>query len=267
MLSCPICLARLELTDTAALCANSHHFDRARQGYLHLLPVQHKASRAPGDSAEMVTARRDFLSSGHYQPHAQQLADYSATIAPRTWLDIGCGEGYYTDHLAKSLPLAQGYGLDVSKDAIKQACRRSKQIQWLVASMAQIPLSDHSCDLLTSVFSPYSWAEILRLLSKNGTFLRLGPAQDHLLELRSKLYEQVRPYDDAKHLQNLPAQLKLARTEYMRYRLNLSDSTARANLLAMTPHGWRINEERKRSIIEQPIDVTVAVRFDWIQPV
>lgn len=266
MLSCPICQAHLELTDTGAQCTNLHHFDRARQGYLHLLPVQHKASRAPGDSAEMVTARRDFLNSGHYQPHAQQSADYGSALTPRTWLDIGCGEGYYTENLAKSLPAAQGFGLDVSKDAIKQACRRSKQIQWLVASMARIPMADHSCDLLTSIFSPYSWSEILRVLSKDGTFLRLGPAQDHLIELRTKLYDQVRPYDDAKHLQDLPEQLKLTRTEYMRYRLNLSDSTARENLLAMTPHGWRINEERKRSIIEQPISVTVAVRFDWIQP-
>lgn len=266
MLSCPICLAPLELTKTDARCANAHHFDRARQGYLNLLPVQHKASRMPGDNAQMIQARRDFLSAGHYQPIATQLTEYATELAPKSWLDIGCGEGYYTDCIATALPDAPAVGLDISKDAIKQACRRNQNIQWLVASMSRIPLLDHSCDLVCSLFSPYSWSEIERVLSPTGTFLRAGPAAEHLLELRSKLYTEVRPYDDAKHLRDMPTGLKLTGTEFFSYDLELTQPQARENLLAMTPHGWRINPERQRTIIEQPLTVTVAVRFDWLQP-
>lgn len=40
----------------------------AKEGYVNLLPVQHKRSRDPGDSAEMMQARRAFLDAGHYQP-------------------------------------------------------------------------------------------------------------------------------------------------------------------------------------------------------
>jgi len=43
-----------------------HSFDIASQGYANLLPVQHKRSRDPGDSKEMVAARRRFLTAGFY---------------------------------------------------------------------------------------------------------------------------------------------------------------------------------------------------------
>ncbi|MBE0772565.1 SAM-dependent methyltransferase, partial [Escherichia coli] len=49
-------------------CPAGHRFDRARQGYLNLLPVQHKKSLDPGDNAAMVEARRQFLGAGHYAP-------------------------------------------------------------------------------------------------------------------------------------------------------------------------------------------------------
>ena len=55
-------------------CSNRHSFDRARQGYYNLLPVQHKNSRDPGDNQAMVEARRRFLDGGHYAPLARRLA-------------------------------------------------------------------------------------------------------------------------------------------------------------------------------------------------
>ena len=39
-------------------CADGHRYDRAREGYFNLLPVQNKASRDPGDDKAMVAARR-----------------------------------------------------------------------------------------------------------------------------------------------------------------------------------------------------------------
>jgi 23S rRNA (guanine745-N1)-methyltransferase len=50
MLTCPICLAELANTDQGVVCPAGHRFDRARQGYLNLLAVQHKNSRDPGDN-------------------------------------------------------------------------------------------------------------------------------------------------------------------------------------------------------------------------
>ncbi|MCM2319807.1 MAG: SAM-dependent methyltransferase, partial [Pseudomonas sp.] len=51
MLICPICSGALHSLDNGVQCNHGHRFDRARQGYLNLLPVQHKKSLDPGDNA------------------------------------------------------------------------------------------------------------------------------------------------------------------------------------------------------------------------
>ncbi|GGL93512.1 rRNA methyltransferase [Pseudomonas asuensis] len=264
MLICPLCSTSLTDAQQGVVCEQGHRFDRARQGYLNLLPVQHKKSRDPGDNAEMVEARRRFLDAGHYAPLAQRLADLAQAKAPARWVDIGCGEGFYTARLAEALPHADGYALDISREAVRRASRRTAEVTWLVASMTRIPLPKTSCQLLASVFSPIDWAEASRLLAPGGGVLRLGPARDHLIELRQRLYDDVRDYDEAKHLQGLPAELTLASTEALSFRLSLETREARADLLSMTPHGWRVNAERRERVLAEPFEVTVAVRYDWI---
>ena len=265
MLICPICQAPLQTLDNGVTCPANHRFDRARQGYLNLLPVQHKNSRDPGDNAAMVEARRRFLDGGHYAPLAKRLAELAAGYNPARWLDIGCGEGYYTAQIADALPQADGYALDISREAIKRGCKRAPQLNWLVASMARVPLSDASCQLLASVFSPLDWQEAKRLLAPGGGLLRMGPTSEHLMELRQKLYDEVRDYDDQKHLELIPAGMRLAHSETLTFNLHLQSSEARADLLAMTPHGWRASAEKRAAVIAEPCDVTVAIRYDWIE--
>ena len=258
-LTCPICREPLSLVGNGLACSNRHSFDRARQGYYNLLPVQHKNSRDPGDNQAMVEARRRFLDGGHYAPLARRLAELAAERGQRSWLDIGCGEGYYTAQLAEQLPEADGYALDISREAVKRAAARGRSrslrdaalptsmsvaaLTWLVASMARVPLSDASCDLLASVFSPLDWQEALRLLRPGGGLLRMGPTRAHLMELRQKLYDEVRDYDDQKHLELIPPGMHLAHSETLSFPLLLANAQARADLLAMTPHGWRASAE------------------------
>ncbi|MGH8352587.1 MAG: putative RNA methyltransferase [Pseudomonas sp.] len=264
MLTCPICQGALSAVDNGVICPAGHRFDRARQGYLNLLPVQHKNSRDPGDNAAMVEARRRFLDGGHYAPLAKRLAELAAGYAPTRWLDIGCGEGYYSAQLAEALPQADGYALDISREAVKRACRRAPQLTWLVASMARVPLADASCQLLASVFSPLDWQEAQRLLTPGGGLLRMGPTREHLIELREKLYDQVRDYSDDKHLALIPDGMRLAHSETLSFNLHLASAEARADLLAMTPHGWRASAERRAAVIAEPFEVRVAIRYDWI---
>ncbi|MBD9485032.1 methyltransferase domain-containing protein [Pseudomonas sp. PDM14] len=266
-LICPICQQALQSVDNGIACPANHRFDRARQGYLNLLPVQHKNSRDPGDNAAMVEARRRFLDGGHYAPLARRLAELAAERAPQRWLDIGCGEGYYTAQLAALLQGADGYALDISREAVKRACKRAPQLTWLIASMARVPLADASCNLLASVFSPLDWAEAARLLAPGGGLLRMGPTREHLMQLRQKLYDEVRDYDDEKHLELIPAGMRLAHSETLRFPLQLTSSEARADLLAMTPHGWRASAERRAAVIAEDFEVTVAIRYDWIEKI
>src|SRR5690606_19617512 len=147
-------------------------------------------------------------------------------------------------------PDARGYALDISREAVRRACKRAPQMTWMVASMARIPLADASCGVLTSVFSPLDWAEVLRLLPPGGVLLRVGPTREHLMELRQRLYDEVRDYDDEKHLAQLPAGLQHSRSETLELRLPLAEAQDRADLLAMTPHGWRASAERRAAVIE-----------------
>jgi len=265
MLTCPLCSAPLLLADNGVACPAGHRFDRARQGYLNLLPVQHKNSRAPGDNQAMVDARRAFLEEGHYAPVATRLAALAHERHPDQWLDIGCGEGYYTAQMAQALPEAQGYGLDISREAVKRACRRAPTVTWLVASMARVPLASASCDFIASVFSPLDWQEAQRVLRPGGGLMRVGPNRDHLMELREQLYDQVREYVDDKHLAKVPDGMTLAHSEVLTYPLHLPAGDSRAHLLAMTPHGWRASADKRKALIERPgpFAVTVSMRYDY----
>ena len=71
---CPACGSALEREDRALRCANGHSYDIARQGYVHLLPVKQMHAKIPGDTKQMVDARRVFLSGGYYDAFRDKLA-------------------------------------------------------------------------------------------------------------------------------------------------------------------------------------------------
>ncbi|MBT6593070.1 MAG: hypothetical protein HOO18_03860, partial [Porticoccaceae bacterium] len=107
---CPSCDQALILQDTVQpqtyRCNNQHSFDLAREGYLNLLLAQHKRSRNPGDSDEMIRSRQRFLNAGYYQPLSDAIVTAVAKAASgpeQTVLDLGCGEGYYMHQLRIAL--------------------------------------------------------------------------------------------------------------------------------------------------------------------
>ena len=108
-LACPLDGAPLRRQDAAWKCPAGHSFDIASQGHTLLLPVQHKRSLDPGDSKEMVAARRRFLNAGHYQPIAEAVARATLDGLPNeaACLDAGCGEGYYLRQLAAAATTAK----------------------------------------------------------------------------------------------------------------------------------------------------------------
>ena len=110
-LACPLDGNPLQRVDKAWRCPQGHSFDIARQGYVHLLPVQKKRSKEPGDSKAMVAARQRFLAAGDYAPIAKALSQavmrHCEQAETYSCLDAGCGEGYYLRQLAQQLPDAQ----------------------------------------------------------------------------------------------------------------------------------------------------------------
>ena len=88
---CPSCGQALEDSDDRLLCPANHSFDRSKEGYVNLLPVQKKRSKRPGDSLEMVLGRRAVHEALLYQPLAEALCDVAAAKPQiKTLLDVGC---------------------------------------------------------------------------------------------------------------------------------------------------------------------------------
>tara|TARA_R110002111_G_scaffold6275_4_gene27725 strand:+ start:127 stop:930 length:804 start_codon:yes stop_codon:yes gene_type:complete len=250
-LICPHCHDALLQTDRQWCCANGHSYDQARQGYLNLLLVQHKNSKQPGDTPQMLSHRQAFLDAGHYQSVSDAINQLLVADAPARVLDMGCGEGYYTGRLASVLPQAQLAGLDISKDAILKACRRSKDIQWLVASSARLPVADQSLDAALCVFSPWSPEECVRTLRPGGKVLIVGPHGDHLMALREKLYDSVHPTPEL--IKSLPDELHIVSQSTLRYALQVPADEL-ANLIGMTPHGFRSQQERQQALCASGIE-------------
>ncbi|MFZ5723574.1 MAG: putative RNA methyltransferase [Pseudomonadota bacterium] len=241
-LVCPLCRQLLAPDDRSWRCAQGHAFDTAREGYLNLLPVQQKKSRAPGDNPEMVRARRAFLAAGHYAPLRDAVLDLLRPLQPRTLLDIGCGEGWYTGALRTVA--ADVTGLDLSKDAVRLAAKQHPGIRWLVAGSSALPLADASMDVVTSLFSPLPAAEIARVLKPGGHLLVVTPGPRHLWALREALFDEVRPHAPEKFVEQLAPRFELVQQVDVAFDLTL-DQSALQDLLTMTPYAWRADKARR----------------------
>ena len=242
---CPICARGLDRQDSRYLCPQGHSFDRAREGYVHLLPVGLPAnkmhSKDPGDDKGMATARNRFLSGEYYAPLRDALAELALTYAPAqaTILDAGCGEGYYSAALYRAL--VQGgkapkmAGVDLSKHALRRAAKREKEIEFAVASVYDLPVADQQADLLVNCFSPLALEEFLRVLRPGGLYFYVVPGAQHLWQLKEVLYpnpypneEKETPYEGFAYESILPVEDTIA----------LACREDIQNLFQMTPYYW-----------------------------
>jgi 23S rRNA (guanine745-N1)-methyltransferase len=255
-LRCPLCHDALSLDDRVACCPRGHSFDRAREGYFNLLPVQNKNSLDPGDDADMVAARRDFLEAGHYAPFRETLAGLVSALRPGHLVDSGCGEGWYTAALARSAQATTAF--DISKSAMRRAAKRTADVTWLVASSNDIPLADHCADALLAIFSPLAAAEAARVLTSGGALLVAAPGPQHLWELREALYEAVRPHQAEKWQEELQPHFLFHSEARVQFEITLADNAAVNQLLKMTPHYWRAARDRRTRVESLPSLVTQA---------
>ncbi|WP_019530536.1 methyltransferase [Dasania marina] len=270
---CPQCQHPLQQAAKHWHCEQQHHFDSAKQGYTNLLLVQHKRSKIPGDSADMVNARKRFLNLGLYQPLADAInklvLNHAITHSPLRIIDAGCGEGYYTQQLAQALQraniAADITGIDISKFAVKAAAGRSKDIQWFVANSSHIPVEDNSCDVLLSLFSPLPEAEFARVLKPNGLLIVASTGQQHLLQLREQLYDQVNS-DVLNPCDKLAAQFSPSHQQAINYQLDLTSGDVISDLLCMTPHYWRASPEKKQQLSLLPqLRVNIDINLYGLQ--
>ncbi len=248
-LACPLDGAPLVREGMSWRCADGHCYDIAGQGYSNLLPVQLKRSRDPGDSKEMVAARRRFLNAGHYQPIADAVARLTLDGLPdrAACLDAGSGEGYYLRRLA-AIAEQQGQslavlGLDISKWAVLVAAKQDKLPTWVVGSNARLPILDGTLDRLLCLFGFPVYTEFARVLRPGGQLIQVDAGPDHLAELRAIIYPTLKAERPAKV--ETPAGFQPIASENQRFGFTLHGQEPIADLLAMTPHLFRASAEGK----------------------
>jgi 23S rRNA (guanine745-N1)-methyltransferase len=256
-LRCPLCCESLSENHQGLVCVNRHQFDRAKEGYFNLLPVQFKHSREPGDAKAQLRARRLFLEAGCYSPLKSALQD----LVPRSTgslLDLGCGEGYFTRAMAECLLDANLYGVDIAKEGIRMAAKAASgqgargESVYMVASAFAVPLVDQSMDVITRIYAPSDDAELHRLLRPDGLLVIVTPGNQHLHNLRSAIYEQVRPHP----LPQAPAGFVSHAQSEMSGSLNLSAGELTQALLTMTPFAWRMSAELASAVVVRGLEDT-----------
>ncbi|WP_413738699.1 23S rRNA (guanine(745)-N(1))-methyltransferase [Sodalis sp. RH21] len=243
---CPLCHLPLTLSGNVWSCERQHRFDCAREGYVNLLPVQFKRSKVPGDNQEMMQSRRAFLDAGHYQPLRDRVVELIRDLLPARsvdWLDIGCGEGYYTAALAAAVAEHSGggevYGLDIAKTAVRAAARRYGQVRFCVASSQRLPFTDAALDGILRIYAPCNPAEMSRTVKPGGRVVTVTPGPRHLYQLKARIYPQVmlHPFKD-ESFDGFTAE----HTQSLGYGMDLTGEEAAA-LLQMTPFAWRAAQD------------------------
>ena len=267
-LACPLDGAPLQRSGATWRCASGHSFDIAREGYANLLPVQKKRSLDPGDSKEMVAARRRFLNAGHYQPIAAAASRAVLAALPAgataSCLDAGCGEGYYLRQLAAAAT-ADGWklallGLDISKWAVLSAAKQDQRPNWVVGSNANLPVLPGTVDRVLCMFGFPVYAEFARVLKPGGQLLQVDAGPDHLRELREIIYPTLKPQRTADA--QVPEGFTALPGETVRFPLELAGAEQIADLLAMTPHLYRASAEgRARAAALTRLSLTVDVHL------
>lgn len=253
---CPLCQAPLTLNLKQYRCAQNHSFDIAKEGYVNLLPVQNKKSKDPGDNKDMVLARRAFLEKGFYAFLQQALADTLNQLEhTNTVIDLGCGEGFYTQALQDETHARNVFGLDISKPAVKYAAKRYSHCEFSVASISNAPFGAQFADCLVSVFAPLFEQELARLVKPHGHLIVASPAPDHLTELKQIIYSDVKRHQAI----DAPEGFTLTSLNQLTNQVELNFEDVK-NLVMMTPFAWKFRPEHWQQL-EQNSPIVVTLDF------
>jgi 23S rRNA (guanine745-N1)-methyltransferase len=283
---CPLCKTSVSLHETPIRCLNNHSFDKAKAGYVNLLPVQFKKSKMPGDDKAMVRARREFHQQNAYKPLKDRMCELiGAYLNPKirergrvNIYDAGCGEGSYLNavvaglkekgfkknklqnqKLSEGSSQAQdievtGAGSDISKVAVELAAKAFKQHTFVVASSFDLPLESNSQDVVLQVFAPGSNDEYQRILTPDhGLLITVDPAEDHLYEIKQRVYDAPE-----KHQLDVSERdgFSLVTRETLRFEISLLNNEHALSLVKMTPFYWKLPQDNIMDIVNSLTNVT-----------
>lgn len=263
---CPVCGLELYHETKTLRCGKGHSYDIAREGYVNLLLANQKGSREPGDSPDMLHARRRFLTAGYYSRLADAITGSITQYIDEvdrdvTILDAGCGEGYYTENIYRNPEIntrASICGIDISREGIKLAAKRRSSIQWGVAGVHSIPIHDGKVDIILNIFAPHDAAEFNRITAGDGILILVTPGPEHLMGLKEELYETVHLHEDeAPEFKGFSAEEICNLT----YEFTVIWPQIKSDLLRMTPYYWRTKPGRISALEKSQTPLTTMADF------
>jgi 23S rRNA (guanine745-N1)-methyltransferase len=215
----------------------------------------------------MISARRNFLELGFYDPLIEQLKtiikeDFTFDNNHFVALDAGCGEGYYSEKVMNNIPglTSQIIGTDISKYAVKNAAKKYKDNFYFVSSVFNLPVESESIDIILSIFSPIHPEGFKRLLTKNGYVIVVSPGENHLKELAELIYDNFREHE-SNLIEKMTPTLEHHATKKATFNIHITNVEDLLILLKMTPYYWKTTEE-KLAQIESCNDINITCDFN-----
>jgi len=277
IIKCPVCNEITKKMAKIYICKNNHSFDIAKQGNTNFLLNKDKKSKEPGDTKEMLLARKNFLDKGYYEYILEQvkniiindIVDAQDNSESLNIIDVGCGEGYYLSSIKSSIDevvkekSAHCYGVDISKEGIRLASIRNKNVEWFVANSFNLPFIDHSFNYLISMFSILDMKECTRVLKNNGKIIFVSAQKEHLKELKKIIYSDLteKKYD----ARNLIGCNIVDSKDYLN-KVRIDSNYDLWNLLSMTPHFWKAEEKNKMLLNNyESLEVTININIKVIK--
>lgn len=238
-----------------------HCYDIAASGYVNLLPPGKMNNARAGDAREMLRARVNFLSGGYYDRISGTIAEMIAGALPErhlTLLDAGCGEGHHICNIAKLLS-ASAIGLDASKHGAEMGAKTAKRcaadVFFAAGNIFSMPVADKSVDAVISMFAPIPAEESARVLADDGVLAVCASGPDHLIEMRSIIYDEVR--DNSKEIK-CPDGFELSEAKTLTYKAELPSGEVVRDLFTMTPFYHRCPREGREKLLQcEGLEITV----------
>ncbi len=241
MLICPICKENLEKLDRTYTCKNNHSFDISKSSHINLLKSNKNGDNI-GDNKDMVKARSSFLDKDYYRPLADKICELLPDKKAVTYLDCGCGQGYYTKIVAEFLKSSSSYATDISKNAVIHASKRDKKTTYFVGSVFDLPVKEKSVDIITCIFSPLALDEFERVIKPNGNIFIVVAGDNHLFELKEAVYANAYKNDENKHDFD---GFEVVSKEKITYKTVIKETEDIKNLFQMTPYSLKTSREDK----------------------
>lgn len=265
---CPHCNAPVKLTENqkSLVCEGElkkHCFDLSSSGYVNLAPPSQSHS---GDSKEAVRARTSFLESGAYAPICKAVSDaVNKYCHGELVVDAGCGEGYYTNNIAKSYR-GDVVGFDLSKYGVEYAAKSAKRMGiansfFAVSSIYSLPLADCSVGGIVNIFAPCVEAEYARVLKSGGVLITAGAGENHLLGLKKAVYETT--YKNTER-EDMPKSMELLEESTVAFKLELEDKNLILALFSMTPYYYKTSEadmKKLQSLKRLKTEIEVKIKI------